>query len=97
MFNSTFRYMDHMPSVSRGAEIGINECKRQFKDNRWNCSSVKNVASDYGVMPNTGKINVFVYHRLNNVWIFCSIYIVLDAIHIYIIIHTHVFKLGVYC
>ena len=33
-------YQDHMPSVSRGAEMGIHECQWQFVGRRWNCSTV---------------------------------------------------------
>ena len=34
-------YQDHMPSVSRGAQIGIRECQWQFRARRWNCSTVE--------------------------------------------------------
>lgn len=33
-------YQDHMASISRGAQMGIKECQRQFRHNRWNCSTV---------------------------------------------------------
>ena len=33
-------YTDHMMHVGRGASTGIGECQYQFKDNRWNCSTV---------------------------------------------------------
>lgn len=33
-------YQDHMPSVSRGAQMGIRECQFQFRHRRWNCSTV---------------------------------------------------------
>lgn len=31
---------DHMASVGRGARAGITECQFQFRESRWNCSTV---------------------------------------------------------
>ena len=33
-------YTDHMMHVGRGASTGISECQYQFKDRKWNCSTV---------------------------------------------------------
>ena len=33
-------YQDHMPVVSQGAHMGIDECQWQFKTRRWNCTTV---------------------------------------------------------
>jgi len=33
-------YTDHMMHVGRGASTGISECQFQFKDKKWNCSTV---------------------------------------------------------
>ena len=36
------RYRDHLQYVSEGAKEGIDECQRQFKDRRWNCTTLDN-------------------------------------------------------
>ena len=34
-------YTDHMMHVGRGARRGISECQFQFKNQKWNCSTVE--------------------------------------------------------
>ena len=29
-----------MPAVGEGAELGLEECRHQFRNHRWNCSHV---------------------------------------------------------
>ena len=48
-------YQDHMPSVSRGAQIGIRECQWQFRNRRWNCSTVDD-SSVFGSVTEGGKL-----------------------------------------
>ncbi|OWF36236.1 protein Wnt-5b-like [Mizuhopecten yessoensis] len=41
-------YQDHMPSVGRGAQLGIAECQVQFGHRRWNCSTIEGDNSVFG-------------------------------------------------
>lgn len=47
--------VDHMPIVARGAKFGILECQHQFRDRRWNCSTVHD-ESVFGPMLRLGKL-----------------------------------------
>ena len=45
---------DLIPSVSRGANVAITECQRQFRNERWNCS-ITNSSSVFGGVLSVGK------------------------------------------
>ncbi|GIY34037.1 protein Wnt-2b-A [Caerostris darwini] len=42
------RHPDILASVSRGARMGVVECQAQFRNHRWNCSTLKTGASVFG-------------------------------------------------
>ncbi|KAK3585900.1 hypothetical protein CHS0354_038436 [Potamilus streckersoni] len=41
-------YHDHMPSIGRGAQLGIRECQYQFRFRRWNCTIIQGDSSVFG-------------------------------------------------
>ena len=41
-------YHDHMPSIGRGAQMGIMECQYQFRFRRWNCTTIQGDKSVFG-------------------------------------------------
>ncbi|PRD34395.1 UNVERIFIED_CONTAM: Protein Wnt-5a [Trichonephila clavipes] len=49
-----YLFQDHMGHVARGARLGIHECQWQFKNRRWNCSTVDD-SSVFGPVLNIGK------------------------------------------
>ncbi|XP_050086373.1 protein Wnt-5 [Anopheles aquasalis] len=50
-----------MPAISRGARAAIQECKHQFRNRRWNCSTVDDVTV-FGPISNIGSPEIaFVY------------------------------------
>ena len=48
-------YQDHIPHIGRGARLGINECQYQFKNQRWNCSTVDD-SSVFGHVLSIGML-----------------------------------------
>nr|NP_001027951.1 Wnt signaling ligand precursor [Ciona intestinalis]AAD52655.1 Wnt-5 protein precursor [Ciona intestinalis]BAE06753.1 Wnt signaling ligand [Ciona intestinalis] len=55
------RYANHMAHVSEGAGIGINECKWQFRGQRWNCSTVDDSSVFGKVLKIGSKETAFTY------------------------------------
>ena len=50
------RNLEVMDAVKNGASMAVEECRYQFKDRRWNCSSVIE-STVFHSMVNTGKVN----------------------------------------
>ena len=46
---------DVMVSIGKGAKLGVEECQHQFKDQRWNCSTVARDVSVFGKVTRKGK------------------------------------------
>ena len=49
-------YTDHMMHVGRGARRGIAECKFQFNERKWNCSTVED-STVFGPILSIRKCN----------------------------------------
>lgn len=53
---------DVMISIGKGAKLGVVECQQQFKDQRWNCSTVARDVSVFGkVTRRASRESAFVY------------------------------------
>ena len=50
------RNLEVMDAVKSGAGMAVEECRHQFRDRRWNCSSVVE-STVFHSMVNTGKVN----------------------------------------
>ncbi|KAJ6644324.1 Protein Wnt-5 [Pseudolycoriella hygida] len=53
-----------MPAISRGARSAIQECQHQFKNRRWNCSTVEN-DSVFGPITAIGSPEMAFIHALS--------------------------------
>lgn len=49
-------YQDHMVFIGDGAKTGIKECQYQFRQRRWNCSTVDNT-SVFGRVMQIGEFD----------------------------------------
>ncbi|XP_071808311.1 protein Wnt-2b-A-like [Asterias amurensis] len=56
-------YPDVMVSIGRGAREGVKECQYQFRDGRWNCSTMDRDTSVFGkvMLKKASKEAAFVY------------------------------------
>ncbi|XP_023666199.1 protein Wnt-5b isoform X2 [Paramormyrops kingsleyae] len=54
-------YQDHMVYIGEGAKTGIKECQYQFKNRRWNCSTVDNTSVFGRVMQIGSRETAFTY------------------------------------
>ncbi|KAK7496186.1 hypothetical protein BaRGS_00012596 [Batillaria attramentaria] len=57
-------YHDHMPSIGRGAQMGIGECQWQFRFRRWNCSTVDD-SSVFGPVLNIASREAAFTHAVS--------------------------------
>jgi len=48
-------HADVMMSVVHGAHLAVRECQKQFRNSRWNCSSVPRDASVFGKVTVQGQ------------------------------------------
>lgn len=48
-------YQDHIAYIGEGARMGIKECQYQFRQRRWNCSTVDN-SSVFGRVMQIGEV-----------------------------------------
>ncbi|MFT7800882.1 protein Wnt-5a [Arapaima gigas] len=54
-------YQDHMQYIGEGAKTGIKECQYQFRNRRWNCSTVDNSSVFGRVMQIGSRETAFTY------------------------------------
>ena len=55
-------YPDVMVSIGRGAREGVKECQYQFRDGRWNCSTMDRDTSVFGKVMLKSKCSVDFFH-----------------------------------
>ena len=56
-----------MVSLGEGAKMGIKECQDQFRDHRWNCSTLDRDASVFGKVMLKGKGYEMTRYRINTI------------------------------
>ena len=55
-------YPDVMVNVARGAHLAVKECQKQFRNNRWNCTTLPRDASVFGKATVQGHL---LLHTIN--------------------------------
>ena len=72
-------YTDHMIHVGRGARNGIGECQWQFRNHRWNCTTVEDTTvfgPVLSIRKNTCFRLIWHYSRWEPpcfVWLWCNL------------------------
>ncbi|KMQ85967.1 protein wnt-5b [Lasius niger] len=64
--------VDHMSSVAKGAKYGVAECQHQFRDRRWNCSTVHD-ESVFGPMLRIASRETAFVHAITSAGVVYSI------------------------
>ena len=54
-------YPDVMVSIGRGVRLGVNECQYQFRNNRWNCSTLDRDSTVFGKVMLKSKFWVILH------------------------------------
>uniref|UniRef100_G1PGM2 Protein Wnt n=1 Tax=Myotis lucifugus TaxID=59463 RepID=G1PGM2_MYOLU len=54
-------YQEHMAYIGEGAKMGIKECQHQFRQRRWNCSTVDDTSVFGRVMQIGSRETAFTY------------------------------------
>ncbi|ELK24512.1 PREDICTED: protein Wnt-5b [Myotis davidii] len=54
-------YQEHMAYIGEGAKMGIKECQHQFRQRRWNCSTVDDASVFGRVMQIGSRETAFTY------------------------------------
>lgn len=66
-------FTDHMPSVGRGAQLGILECQHQFANRRWNCSTIEGDSSVFGPVLNIASREAAFTHAVSSAGVIHSV------------------------
>lgn len=53
------KYPDLMEHIFLGAKTAVEECGRQLRKNRWNCSNVPKQGSLFGPILSVGESNIY--------------------------------------
>lgn len=64
-----YLYHDHIMHIGKGARMGIRECQWQFKNRRWNCSTIDDT-SVIGPLLTIGMLSVFWFNYRSSLYFF---------------------------